>query len=44
LNLKSLLRWIVLLVLVIAGARCSRDPRRTKLTFGSTDLSSVEPG
>lgn len=41
-NLKSLLPWFVLLVLVIAGARCSRDPLRTELPFGSTDLSSVE--
>ncbi len=41
-TLKSLLPWIVLLVLVMAAARCSRDPLRTELPFGSTDLSSVE--
>lgn len=29
-------------VLVVLGARHSRDPRHTELPFGSTDLSSVE--
>jgi hypothetical protein len=41
-NLRSLLPWLVLIVLVVAAARCSRDPLRTQLPFGSTDLSSVE--
>jgi hypothetical protein len=41
-NLKSALIWIALIALVAFGARCSRDPLRTELPFGSTDLSSVE--
>lgn len=40
-------RTIVLLLVLVAAiagmARCSRDPHRTPLPFGSTDLSSVEP-
>jgi hypothetical protein len=41
-DLKSALIWIALIALVAFGARCSRDPLRTELPFGSTDLSSVE--
>lgn len=41
-SLKPLLPWIVLIALLVAGIRCSRDPLRTELPFGSTDLSPVE--
>ncbi|SDD09445.1 hypothetical protein [Aquimonas voraii] len=39
---RNLLLVLALLAVVIWGARCSRDPLRTELPFGSTDLSSVE--
>lgn len=41
-NGRTLL-FVLLMVAAIAGmARCSRDPHRTALPFGSTDLSSVQ--
>jgi hypothetical protein len=39
---RKLLLVIALLAVAVWGARCSRDPLRTELPFGSTDLSSVE--
>ena len=33
---------LAIVVVVVLGARHSRDPRNTELPFGSTDLSSVE--
>lgn len=39
---RNLLLVIALLAVAVWGARCSRDPLRTELPFGSTDLSSVE--
>ncbi|MFY8135936.1 MAG: hypothetical protein ACOVKS_13120 [Aquimonas sp.] len=39
---RSLLLLIVVLGILAWGARCSRDPLRTELPFGSTDLSPVE--
>jgi hypothetical protein len=39
---RNLLILIALLTVALWGARCSRDPLRTALPFGSTDLSSVQ--
>ena len=40
-NLRNVLVVVALGVVVVLGARHSRDPRITELPFGSTDLSSV---
>lgn len=39
---RQLLAGVAIVVAVLLGARCSSDPHRTALPFGSTDLSSVE--
>lgn len=39
---RKLLLVIAVLAVALWGARCSRDPLRTELPFGSTDLSPVE--
>ena len=41
-NLRNVLVVVALGVVVVLGARHSRDPRITELPFGSTDLSSVQ--
>ena len=41
-NLRNVLVVVALGVVVVLGARHSRDPRNTELPFGSTDLSSVQ--
>lgn len=41
-NLKQILIGSALVALLAFGARCSRDPLRTALPFGSTDLSAVD--
>lgn len=41
-NLRNLLVIVAIGVVVVLGARHSRDPRNTELPLGSTDLSSVE--
>lgn len=39
---RQLLAGVAIVVAVLLAAHCSRDPHRTPLPFGSTDLSSVE--
>lgn len=39
---RQLLAGVAIIAALLLAGRCSRDPHRTALPFGSTDLSSVE--
>ncbi len=41
-NIQTLFKTIGIMIFLIALVIYGRDPYRTKLPFGSTDLSSVE--